>query len=61
MVAAVAGGTLPALRLESFRKLQQEQAYQATQQDERSRIELKRMGRIGAKALRSRLKDKGRQ
>jgi len=60
VVAAVADGTLPALRLESFRKLQQEQAYQATQQDERSRIELKRIGKIGAKALRSRLKDKGR-
>jgi len=60
VVAAVADGRLPALRLESFRKLQQEQVYQATQQDERSRIELKRLGKIGAKALRSRLKDKGR-
>src|SRR6266545_484185 len=57
---AVAAGTLPGARLESFRKLQQEQAFQATQQDERARIELKRMGKIGAKALRSRLKDKGR-
>jgi ribosome biogenesis GTPase / thiamine phosphate phosphatase len=60
VVAAVAGGTLSPLRLESFRKLQDEQAYQATQQDERARLELKRLGKIGAKALRSRLKDKGK-
>ena len=60
VVAAVAAGTLPAVRLESFRKLQDEQAFQATQQDERARLEQKRAGRIGAKALRSRLKDKGR-
>src|SRR5436190_1493063 len=51
VVAAVAAGMLPAARLESFRKLQQEQAFQATQQDERSRIGLKRIGGIGAKAL----------
>ena len=61
VVAAVAGGTLPTERLESFRKLQGEQAHQATQQDERARLEEKRMGKIGAKALRSRLKDKGRR
>jgi ribosome biogenesis GTPase len=60
VVAAVAEGTLPALRLESFRKLQGEQAFQAAQQDERARIDIKRMGKIGAKALRARLKDKGR-
>ena len=60
VAAAVTAGTLPAVRLDSFRKLQDEQAHQAAQQDERSRIELKRRGRIGAKALRSRLKEKGR-
>ena len=60
VAAAVTAGPLPAVRLDSFRKLQDEQAHQAAQQDERSRIELKRRGRIGAKALRSRLKEKGR-
>lgn len=60
VVAAVAAGTLSPLRLESFRKLQDEQAYQATQQDERARLEQKRLGKVGAKALRSRLKDKGK-
>jgi ribosome biogenesis GTPase len=60
VVAAAAAGTLAPARLESFRKLQQEQALLATQQDERTRIEQKRAGKIGAKALRQRLKDKGR-
>lgn len=60
VVAAAAAGTLPAARLESFRKLQGEQAHLAAQQDERARIEQKRAGKIGAKALRQRLKDKGR-
>lgn len=60
VVAAVAAGLLPEARLESYRKLQDEQAFQATQQDERSRLELKRQGRLGAKALRKVLKDKGR-
>jgi ribosome biogenesis GTPase len=60
VAAAAAAGTLPVARLESFRKLQGEQAFLATQQDERARIEQKRAGRIGAKALRKRLKDKGR-
>lgn len=60
VTAAVAAGTLPEARLLSFRKLQDEQDYQSTQQDERARIDLKRRGKIGAKALRSRLKDKGK-
>ncbi len=59
VAAAVTAGTLPAARLDSFRKLQDEQAHQAAQQDERARIELKRRGRIGAKALRTRLREKG--
>jgi hypothetical protein len=48
------------VRLASFRKLQDEQAFQARQQDERGRIEEKRRGREGARALRKRLEDKGR-
>jgi ribosome biogenesis GTPase len=58
--AAVEGGDLPAIRLESYHKLQGELAHQARQQDERAQLEEKRRGKIGAKALRSRLKDKGR-
>jgi hypothetical protein len=50
---------LPSLRLASFHKLLDEQAFQARQQDERALIEDKRRGKIGAKALRKRLKDKG--
>jgi ribosome biogenesis GTPase / thiamine phosphate phosphatase len=57
VVAAVAEGRLPAERLENFRKLQQEQAFHVSQQDERARIERNRQGKIGAKALRQRLKD----
>jgi len=58
--AAVDAGEIAGLRLESFHKLLSEQAYQARQQDERARIEEKRRGKIGAKALQKRLKDKGR-
>jgi ribosome biogenesis GTPase len=58
VVAAVAAGMLPEARLESYRKLQGEQAFQATLQDERGRLESKRQGRIGAKALRKHLKEK---
>lgn len=60
VAAAVASGMLPPARLESYRKLQGEQAFQAVQQDERARLEVKRQGKIGAKALRKRLEDKGR-
>jgi len=58
VIEAAAAGTLSAERLESYRKLQAEQKFQASQQDERARIEIKRAGKIGAKALRARLKDK---
>jgi ribosome biogenesis GTPase len=61
VVAAVAAGMLPAARLESFGKLQDEQAHQARQQDERARLEVKRIGKVGAKALRQVLKDKDRR
>jgi ribosome biogenesis GTPase len=57
--AAVEAGELLASRLVNFHKLLDEQAYQARQQDERALIEEKRRGKIGAKALRKRIKDKG--
>ena len=58
--AAVEGGRVPTARHESYLKLQDELAHLATQQDERARIEERRQGRIGAKALRARLRDKGK-
>jgi ribosome biogenesis GTPase len=60
VTAAVASGELPESRLESFRKLDTERAHVERQQDERASIERKRQGRVGAKALRKHLKDKGR-
>jgi len=51
--AAVDEGHLPAGRLASYLKLQDELAYLARQQDERAQIEEKRRGRIGAKAMRA--------
>jgi ribosome biogenesis GTPase len=57
---AVEEGRVPAARYESYLKLQDELARLVTQQDERARLEEKRQGRIGAKALRARLRDKGR-
>jgi ribosome biogenesis GTPase len=59
--AAVAEGRVPAARYDSYLKLQAELAHLATQQDERARLEEKRQGRVGAKALRSRLREKGRK
>ena len=56
----LAAGELDPVRLESFHKLAAEQAYQDRQKDERAQIDIKRQGRIGAKALRQVLKDKGR-
>jgi ribosome biogenesis GTPase len=58
---AVADGHLPAARLESYIQLQAELAHLATQQDERARLEEKRQGKIGAKALRARLRDKAKK
>jgi hypothetical protein len=52
---------LPLVRLESFRKLLNEQDHQVRQQDERGRLEEKRIGKIGAKALRQVLKEKDRR
>jgi ribosome biogenesis GTPase / thiamine phosphate phosphatase len=60
VTAAVASRHLPESRLESFRKLNAEREHAERQQDERALIERKRQGRIGAKALRKRVRDKGR-
>jgi ribosome biogenesis GTPase len=60
VAAAVAAGDLPEYRLESYRKLAAEQAHTERQQDARAILEEKRKGRIGARALRKRLGDKGR-
>lgn len=60
VIGAVASGALAGSRLQSFRKLDAERAHVERQQDERALIERKRQGRVGAKALRKHLKDKGR-
>jgi ribosome biogenesis GTPase / thiamine phosphate phosphatase len=55
---AVEEGLVPAARLTSYLKLQDELSHLARQQDERAQLEQKRRGRIGAKALRAHLKTK---
>jgi ribosome biogenesis GTPase len=59
--AAVADGRLSASRLESYHKLQDELAHLATQQDERARLEDKRQSKVLNRALRARLREKGRK
>jgi ribosome biogenesis GTPase len=56
--AAVEAGEIPQARLEGFHKLQDEQAFQARQQDQRAQIEQKRKSRVASKALEKRLKEK---
>jgi len=58
--AAVASGVLPADRHESFLKLQGEREAFEARHDERALIEQKRRSKVMGKALRSRLKEKGR-
>jgi ribosome biogenesis GTPase len=59
--ATVEDGRLPAGRLESYLKLQEELAQLAIRQDERARrAEDKRQGRATAKFLRDRMRDKGK-
>jgi ribosome biogenesis GTPase len=53
-------GDLASDRLQSYLKLRDEQEFQNRQQDQRAQIEDKRIARIGSKALKKRLKDKGR-
>ena len=59
VTAAVASGELAESRRASFRKLDAEREHSERQQDERAQIDRKRQGRIGAKALRKHLKEKG--
>jgi ribosome biogenesis GTPase len=59
--AAVAAGTLTSGRFESYHKLQDEQAHQARQLDQRAQIDEKRRAKAGAKALQKRLKEKDRE
>jgi ribosome biogenesis GTPase len=57
--AAVDAHVLPADRLESYHKLQAEQAHQARQLDQRAQIDEKRRTRASTKALRKRIDEKG--
>lgn len=56
--AAIGAGEVPAGRLESYLKLQDEQAHQARQMDQRAQIEEKRRSKTAAKALQKRLNEK---
>ncbi len=60
VVAAVADGRLAPGRLESYHKLQNEQAYQARMQDQRAQIEEKRRWKVLTKAANKRIKEKDR-
>ena len=60
VVAAVQAGEIAQTRLDSFLKLAAEREQTERRQDERAQLEEKRKGKIGAKALAKRLKDKGR-
>lgn len=57
---AVAAGRLAASRLESYRSLQAELAHLGRQQDAKLLIDEKRRSKVMGKALKSRLRDKGR-
>jgi ribosome biogenesis GTPase len=58
--AAAASGGLPQARYDSFLKLQAERAAFEARHDERALIEEKRRSKIMGKALRARIKEKGR-
>jgi ribosome biogenesis GTPase len=57
---AVSQGDLSAARLESYRKLQLEQAHQNRQQDQRAQLEQKRRWKVLTKAANKRIKEKDR-
>jgi ribosome biogenesis GTPase len=59
--AAVEAGRIPPARLDSYQKLQDELAHLATQQDQRARLDEKRQSKIAHRALRARLREKGRK
>jgi ribosome biogenesis GTPase / thiamine phosphate phosphatase len=61
VLAAVASGELTLGRLESYLKLQAEQAHQARQMDQRAQIDEKRRARAASKALQKRIADKDRR
>jgi ribosome biogenesis GTPase len=58
--AAVAEGTIPEERLQSYLKLQREQRQLAARQDALAQQAIKRQARAGAKALQKRIQEKGR-
>jgi ribosome biogenesis GTPase len=58
--AAAAAGELPAGRLDSYHKLQDEQAHQARQLDQRAQIDEKRRTKAATRALQKRLNEKDR-
>jgi ribosome biogenesis GTPase / thiamine phosphate phosphatase len=60
VLGAVETGQLPASRLESFRKLRDEQAYQHRQQDQRAQLEQKRIWKTLTKAANKHIKEKRR-
>ena len=58
--AAIDAGGVSVARLDSYHKLQDEQAHQARQMDQRAQIDEKRRSKAASKALAKRLKDKDR-
>ena len=60
VLAAVSSGALAQGRLESYHKLQNEQAFHARQVDQRAQIEERRRWKVLTKAAQKRIKDKGR-
>ena len=58
--AAIEAGQLAPGRLESYHKLQDEQAYQLRQVDQRAQIEERRRWKVLTKAANKRMKEKGR-
>ena len=58
--AAIASGALLAGRLESYHKLQEEQAHQSRQLDQRAQIDERRRSKSASKALQKRLNGKDR-
>jgi ribosome biogenesis GTPase len=58
VLAAVAAGNVSAGRLEGYQKLQDEQAHQARQLDQRAQIDEKRRSKAATKALQKRVKEK---
>jgi ribosome biogenesis GTPase len=57
--AAIDGGQLAPGRLESYHKLQDEQAHQMRQVDQRAQIEERRRWKVLTRAANKRLKEKG--